>query len=330
MSTRTKLKFTKSNDLIVHGDALVLLGSCFSDNIGKLLNKYSFNAVYNTIGIVYNPTTLSRIIHLSLNNEPVLEKHIKQNKDVFCHFDFHSKYNSLDKQKVCSEINADLMLLNTQLGNCKYLFLTLGTAITHVLKETEQLVGNCHKFPAKLFKKQMLEVTEIQQQLSDLVKSLKQHNPKIEIIFTLSPVRHIKEGIVENSQSKARLLSAISTVVELEKNASYFPSYEIMMDELRDYSFYKADKIHPNKSAIQFIWNYLGDQFFSERTQDINKKLNRILVSAKHKAFHPRSQEHQKFLKHLLKQIDELENEVGVIQLNSIRKKIKKQIINPT
>ncbi len=326
MVNKTELKITKSNDLISHSNTLVLLGSCFSDNIGKFLNKYSFNVSYNSIGIVYNPITLSKIIRFAIHEKEVNPEHIIKNNDVYCHFDFHSKYNSLEKEEVVASINKDLKLLYKNLKSCDFLFLTLGTSISYTLKESDEIVGNCHKFPTQKFQKKNIPISEITQSLQSLIADLKAINTDIKIIFTVSPVRHIKEGIVENTQSKARLLTAVSNLQETNERISYFPSYEIMLDELRDYSFYKSDLIHPNKNAIKHIWKLFGQHYFTEKTKALNKKLRRIFISANHKAFHPKSQDHQNFLRKLLTQIEELEKAEEAIQLPSIKKKLRKQL----
>jgi len=327
MATKTELKITKSNDLISHKDKLVLLGSCFSDNIGKLLKKYRFQVQYNPLGIIYNPHTLSKIIGLAVQEKSIHQDHIKQLNDVYCHFDFHSKYSSLKKEKVYTKINEDLAHLKSYISSSQFIFLTLGTAMTHVWKDNTEIVGNCHKFPADHFIKKMLSVEEITHTLNTIIKNLRACNPTIKIIFTLSPVRHVKDGIIENATSKARLMTAISEIRSDSPDIAYFPSFEIMNDELRDYSYYKKDLVHPNKRAIKHIWNTFENTHFSQQTIELNKKLRRILVSSKHKAFHPKSQEHQKFLKQLIKQIDTLEVEENGIQLATIRKKVLKQIV---
>ncbi len=323
---KTELKIPKSIDLINHSQSLVLLGSCFSNNIGKLLNKYSFNARYNTIGTVYNPATLTKNLIQALQGNQLVEEDIIQNKDIFCHYDYHSKYNSLEKSDTLRKINQDLDTLKDLLYSCNSLFLTLGTAIVHTLHNTDRIVGNCHKFPASQFSKRMLEVHEIKDLLSTAIKELKKINPGIRIILTISPVRHTKEGISQNAMSKARLLAAVSEL-QSEQDIEYFPSYEIMMDDLRDYRYYKSDLIHPNKIAIQYIWKKFSLHYFDAHTTEINKKLKRIRISSKHKAFHPKSSDHQNFLKQLLKQIEDLEKAESNIELSRIKKKVSKQII---
>jgi len=270
--------------------------------------------------------TLAKIIRQSLENKGVDSEDVQQNNDIYCHFDYHSKYNSLEESDLVDAINADIRTLAVQLKKSDFIFLTLGTAIVHTLQSNGAIVGNCHKFPAQQFTKRMLTVDELKHCLSGMVKNLQACNPKCKIIFTISPVRHIKEGLQENAQSKARLLAAVSELQE-SMDIGYFPSYEIMQDELRDYRFYKSDLIHPNKKAIKYIWEIFGAHFFSEKTAELNKKLRRILVSSKHKAFHPKSSHHQKFLRNLLTQIDHLEQENVNISLNKIKKKVSKQLL---
>lgn len=292
-----------------------------------MLTKYSFNATYNPIGTVYNPSTLAKIIHQSIYNKSIQADTLNQNKDVFCHFDYHSKYNSLLKKEVVKSINADLRALAIKLKSCDFIFLTLGTAIVHVEAKSGSIVGNCHKLPASYFSKRILKVAEIKTLLKEVIKVLQEVNKNAKIIFTISPVRHTKEGLVENAKSKSRLLAAVSELQE-RYEIGYFPSYEIMHDELRDYRYYKSDLIHPSKTAIKHIWEIFGTHYFSEQTLELNKKLKRILVSAKHKAFHPKSSEHQAFLKTLLAKIEDLESQEEHIELSKVKKKVSKQLMS--
>lgn len=299
MEFRTQIPLGKqANSLIDYKSKILLLGSCFSENIGSKFEYYKFQNTINPFGILFHPkaiaTFLERVVHQKLYSEDDL---IFQNERFHC-FDAHSSLSSSNKDELVSNLNSVLKLTHQQLTESTHLIITLGTAWVYRHTERNQTVANCHKIPQKEFDKQILSTQEITDCLQNIEQLVKKVNPSIKLIYTVSPVRHIKDGFVENQQSKAHLLAAIHQ--ELKRcNASYFPSYEIMMDDLRDYRFYATDMVHPNQVAINYIWEQFKGVWLDSSVNDTMKQVSVIQNGLAHKPFNSRSEQHQQFLKKL-------------------------------
>ena len=327
MNYKTTISLNAYLQKISHKDHILLLGSCFSENIGKKLSKSKFKAKYNTIGIQYNPITLSKLISQSLGNTTIQEEDIIRSGNMFYHFDFHSKIFGPTAQELINNLEKIQSTLKSQIEKSNFLFITLGSSIVHSLKVNSMVVGNCHKLPATDFEKSTLSVATVKNALENIIKNVRSANPTMQIIFSVSPIRHTKEGLVENSISKARLLAAISELTNEENGIGYFPSYEIMIDDLRDYRYYKSDLIHPSKIAIDYIWQIFSNSYFDENTNTLLKKIRRIRASLNHKAFHPNSSDHQKFLKELLSRMRAIELSYPEIKFEKEIKKIEKKLL---
>ena len=204
------------------------------------------------------------------------------------------------------ELNAALQELRETLQTASHLVLSFGTAWVYRLQATQQIVANCHKVPQKHFSKELLSTTDIAEVLRLLFGSIRKTNPKIEIIATVSPVRHLKDGFVENTRSKSHLIAGLHRAIDDSKQVAYFPSYELMMDELRGYRFYKPDMIHPNSVAVAYIWERFAKVWIHPKTVPLQKEVDTIQKGLAHRPFHPESSSHQKFKADLLEKIDQL------------------------
>ncbi|MCG8795650.1 GSCFA domain-containing protein [Tenacibaculum finnmarkense] len=308
MKLQTQIPLKKQpHNLIDYNSKLLLLGSCFSENIGDKLSYYKFQSQQNPFGILFHPKAIEKLITDAINEKIYTEKDIFLHNESWHCFDAHSSLSSSDKKEVLENLNTSNTATFEHLKNANHLIITLGTSWIYRKISSDAIVANCHKIPQKNFLKEILTIDEIAESLEAIITLTKSVNPNISIIFTVSPVRHIKDGFIENQQSKAHLLSAIHSITDAKKNIYYFPSYEIMMDELRDYRFYAEDMIHPNNTAINYIWGKFIEVWISENTQKTMKEVDIIQKGLAHRSFNPTSEAHQKFLKNIAQKKETLQ-----------------------
>ena len=298
MKLQTQIPLKKQTEnLINYASNILLFGSCFVENIGNKLEYFKFQNLVNPFGILFHPKAIEALIADSVGKKKYSEKDIFFYNEQWHSFDAHSKLSNPSKEILLLELNSQLGLTNQKIHNASHVIITLGTAWVYRFMVSENIVANCHKVPQKQFSKELLSVEEITQSLQNIIFLIKKVNPDVAIIFTVSPVRHLKDGFIENTQSKSHLITAIHST--LNDKIHYFPSYEIMMDELRDYRFYAEDMIHPNHLAIEYIWNRFKEVWISEDSNSIMDEVDVIQKGLQHKPFNPNSESHQKFLQNL-------------------------------
>lgn len=307
MNLQTKIPLEKQTEsLIDYKSEVFLLGSCFSENIGNKLDYFKFKNTQNPFGILFHPEAIETLI---LN---AIERKQYTANDVFFHneqwhcFDAHSKLSNASKDVLINKLNTQIDLTTAKLKSASHIIITLGTAWMYRDVEANNSVANCHKLPRKRFEKQLLSVAAIEDSLNNILNLIGVLNDCVKVIFTVSPIRHIKDGFVENTQSKAHLVTAIHKVVN--NQSVYFPAFEIMMDELRDYRFYNEDMIHPNPLAITYIWNAFKTAWIADTVHDIMDDVDAIQKSMQHKPFNPNSEAHQKFTQNLEVKIKSLQS----------------------
>lgn len=303
-----------------YDDKLFFAGSCFSENIASLFEKYKFDVVSNVHGILYNPHSIAKSITDCIEKRVYTEQELFYANECWNSFDHHSRFSNPDKEKCLSEINNQIAKAHKQLKTCKHLFITFGSAFVYKHIESKKFVGNCHKIPQKQFEKLLLSKEEIIEQHKKLLDKLKEVNPAINVIFTVSPVRYIRDGVTENNLSKAILLQAVHALVSSYENCNYFPSYEIVNDELRDYRFFEADMVHPNQLAIDYVWERLSTVCFSERTKELISDLNSLLNAVSHRPFNENSDAHKKFKEAQLRKCGELKTKFPQLDLSKEEK----------
>ncbi len=315
---RKIVQIAQSNHIeLKHDSPLILLGSCFSSEIGKQLRFSGFN-VYQPFGTIFNPITLGDNLIRIKNKSFFSENDLTTNKEVFYSWNHSSKvYNNKDAKSLLKFINNEVELIHNSIVNNPVFILTFGTSI--VYEYNNNIVGNCHKQPSNFFTKKRLTVNDIVTHWKKIITSFNKHS----FVFTVSPVRHYKDGIVENNRSKAVLILAIDELVKLfPDQVNYFPSYEIIIDELRDYRFYNSDMIHPSNESVEYIWSKFQESYMSHYTMDIISKCEKIRQSLNHKPFSSNKQEHNIFLNKLKDKISlicnetplyDWSNEIGVI-----------------
>ena len=307
MQLSTEIPLLKERNLIDYDPKLVLLGSCFSDNIGEKLAYFKFNSLVNPFGILYHPIAIENLIFNSVNEKQFSDKDIFNHNEIWHSFEAHSVLSSSSKNELLASINSAVKHSYKQLQKASHVVITLGTAWVYRYIETDTIVANCHKIPQKKFSKELLTTNEITESLDACISLIKSIKKDVSIILTLSPIRHLKNGFVENKLSKAHLLTAIHDVTDSKDKIHYFPSYEIMMDELRDYRFYAEDMIHPNATAIQYIWERFRDTWMSDTAIKIMEEVNSIQKDLAHKPFNPDSLQNQKFIKNIAVKIKQLQ-----------------------
>lgn len=314
MNLQTHIPLSKNiKNLIDYNSKVILLGSCFSDNIGKKLRYHKFQSVLNPFGILFHPKAIESVIKNAITKKEYTEEDVFFFNERWQSFTTHSKLSASSKEEALNQLNQASALINTALKSSTHIIITLGTSWVYRFLASGKIVANCHKVPQHKFKKELLPITEINKSLSSIIYLIRKVNPNINFIFTISPVRHLRDGFIENQQSKSHLISALHQIIKNQKNIFYFPSYEIMMDELRDYRFYKEDMIHPNQIAINYIWEKFYENWLSDEAIDLKKQVIKIQRGLEHKPFNTDSNEYREFLSSLQKKIKALKKKYSHI-----------------
>ena len=306
----------QQHNQIDYNAKVMLLGSCFSENIGGKFDYFKFQSNVNPFGILFHPVAIENLVARSINEDFYSEEELIYNNEVYSCFDAHSKLNSSTQKDVLRTLNDSIKSTHQQLKDATHIIITLGTAWVYRYIASDKIVANCHKVPQKQFLKELLPIDDILASIENTIALISSVNPKANFIFTVSPVRHLKDGFVENTQSKSHLLSAIHQVVDPRHQKYYFPSYEIMMDELRDYRFYNSDMIHPSDLAIDYIWEKFKTVWLSEDAEEVLDNVKQIQSSLAHKPFNPNSEAHQKFQMKLNERIEVLQTEYPHMNFN--------------
>jgi hypothetical protein len=324
---RTDVRISASRNTITHKTAVFTAGSCFADAIGNRLLTFKFPGLVNPFGVSYNPLSIHKTIIAGLKNEQVLDDGIVCNNHIYNHLDYHSCFGQSDKDTLLSTIKKVTGEAHEFLRSAKFAMITYGTSWVYVHKKTGSLVSNCHKIPAAEFERRLLSPAEIVESFAQLHKVASSLNPNLRFILTLSPVRHVRDTLELNSVSKSILRLSIHNIVERFGDVDYFPAYEIMMDDLRDYRFYKADMIHPTEVAEDYIWQKFIEKYMDSTTSALINEWQGIIAAMRHKPFHPSSDSHQQFLKATIDKIEKMKNNLDVTsELESLRSQLKQMV----
>jgi len=300
------------------------MGSCFADNIGKIMTGYKFPVMLNPFGTMFNPASLADNIRNLITGKEFTPDDLLYHNGLWISFNHYTGYTHPNRDKCLLSINNSANTASAWLKHCDYLLLTFGTAWAYLYNETGKLVANCHKLPPSSFTRMLLEPADIVAQYDALLPVLKQYNPNIRVIFTLSPVRHWSDGAVSNQLSKSMLHCSIHEILKKHDSTFYFPAYEIFMDELRDYRFYAADMLHPSEQGSNYVWERFCDTWVDEPAKKIMAGVTAILKAARHRPLHTNTTSHKKFHQNTLKQIQHLttlypfldfSNEIALLQL---------------
>jgi len=296
-----------------------LFGSCFTENIGKRLQHYKFNTLINPMGILYSPLSVADSLQRIFNKKQFTDADIHLLNEHWFSFHHHTKLNSPDKQTHLSKLNTIVDEAHQFLQTANVIIFTFGTAYTYQLIETGEVVANCQKVPQHFFKKTRSSVKQVIEIYEVLLQQLFALNEDLQVIFTVSPVRHLKDGFIENKKSKAILLLAIDYLTQqFNDKTHYFPSYEIMMDELRDYRFYEKDLLHPNETAIEYIWEQFCFSYVNEPTNNTLQQLGKMLQQVHHQPNNPSSTQHKQATQNLIERLQAFQEENNVNLSNEI------------
>lgn len=284
MEFRTTIKPRENRGLIRHDDGIMMLGSCFSDNIGSKLRQAMMNVDINPFGTIYNPFSIAASIDRIIDARVIDGSDMFQANGVWNSFAFHSRYSKSDKMLAMKRMNERIISAHSNLRNANVIIITLGTAVVYRWKQTGKVVSNCHKVPQHEFIRKIEDIDALTGALDHIVTRLHEFNPNIHVIFTVSPIRHIADGLETNQISKASLRIAVSRIAEHYKAfVDYFPAFEIMIDDLRDYRFYAADMVHPSDTAIEYIWHTFQATYFDDRTAQAVARCERVFKRMMHR-----------------------------------------------
>lgn len=318
---RTKLHTTPSESKISYQSSIMTIGSCFADTIGNQLEENKFKVLANPFGVIFNPLSIFQLIQYTIGESFPDEETYLVHDEVHRNFEFHSDFSATSKEELKLKIKGGINSTHKFIRSAKWLIITLGTSVIYHKKSNSRLVANCHKLPSKEFIRSILEVESICQSFDGMFKKLLKLNPHINIILTVSPVRHIKDTLEINSLSKSILRVASYKICKSYSQVQYFPAFEILLDDLRDYRFYNPDLLHPNEVAEKYIWDAFTSTYLENESMNILEKWEKVKKSLNHRPFHTHSKTFKNFQKKTVQQLEEL---LAHLDVNKEIAKIKK------
>lgn len=291
---------------ITYSDTITMAGSCFAEHIADKLVRYKHDVLSNPFGILFNPISIARSFERIANKEWYQENELELQDGLFHSMDHHGSYSGKDKNAVIDSINSSIEKSNRHLTKSKFVFISLGSAKVYRFKKTGTIAGNCHKIPQEAFESFRMTLSECESALKNITKSIKQLAPSTHIIWTVSPVRHLRDGIEENLLSKSTLLLAIDQHLKNQAHDGYFPAYEIMMDQLRDYRFYARDLVHPSPLAIDIIWDIFAETHLETHSKQTHQQIEKIHRAMEHRFIQDEHNAIKSFAEKQLKNIEHL------------------------
>ena len=311
MILKTEIQIPPFDFKISHQNKIMMTGSCFAENMSEKMLSAGFRVYTNPFGILYNPASISKNIQTIIDGKEYIVSDLFEYQGLYHSFDHHGKFSDISPENCIDTINKNIEYAGEYLKTASILIVTFGTSFVYRLKATGAVVSNCHKLPEKTFDRRRLSVNEIIEDWNRLINLLKRYNPELKILFTVSPIRHWKDGAHENQLSKSVLLLAIDELVKQYSHCYYFPSYEIMMDELRDYRFYADDMLHPSDLAVKYIWEKFSAVFFESKTLELINEWTKIKQALEHKPFNPDSEQYREFMSKTQENIEKFLNKTG-------------------
>ena len=317
---RTEVGMPKIDKTLSYRKNAMMVGSCFTENIGNYLQKHGFPILTNPCGILYNPASIATCIDILIVKQQLKSSDLFLANDLWNNFNFHSRFSHSDPETALERMNGSLATASRQLQSASHLFITFGTAWIYRNIDTGAIVGNCHKLPAGQFSRERLTVEEMTDLWIMLLQRLFEFSPNIHIVLTISPIRHMKDGSFENQISKSALFLLVDNLLThfATRRINYFPSYELMMDELRDYRFYAGDMLHLSETAIAFIQEKFNDLFLDDEGKQIINRIDKIIKSLDHKPFQINNSTYTLFLAKLEEQLFSIRNQYPGLVLNDL------------
>ena len=327
MELYTRITWPKAKFTLSQQEKMLLLGSCFVENIGGKLQENKFKTVVNPFGTIYNPASIERALYRLLDPRPFTAADLFLFDGVYHSFYHHSRYSGLTEADCLTKMNKELERAARYLRTAERLVITWGSSNIYRLKSTGQIVSNCHKMPENLFQRRRLGVEEIVESWDALLEAIWKINPDMKIILTVSPIRHWKDGAHGNQLSKAVLLLAADELQQIYPDRIlYFPSYEIMLDELRDYRFYTDDMIHPSPLAVQYIWERFAEELFTRESRELLREWEQLRKALAHKPFQPESEGYQRFLLQTMLKMERLMDKFPFFDIRNEIEEVRQQI----
>jgi hypothetical protein len=313
----------KLSEPIKYGERIMLIGSCFTEHIGNSLQAAKFEVLQNPNGILFDPVSVCQSLISYTDNKRYSDGDLFQLNEVWHSWQHHSRFSHVDAKKGLASINSSQEKANSFLKKASWLIITLGSSFSYRLTEAatsvnagaNREVANCHRAPSQWFNKHLLDINETIELLDNCYDRLMQFNPRLQIIFTVSPVRHLRDGVVENNRSKARLLEAVHHMVNKFDRLYYFPAYELVIDVLRDYRFYDIDLAHPNYTATEFVLEKFSAACIDESSQRLMEELKKIRIARNHRAFQPETKAHRQFLMNHFEKVKSLQEKYPFLDL---------------
>lgn len=296
---------------------LLLTGSCFTEHIGNWLMDVKFNVLQNPNGILFDPISVCKSLQSYIQLKQYTKADLFYLNEAWHSWDHHSRFSNMDAETCLKNINQSQKQAHDFLQQADWLIITLGSAFTYKLAENNQSVANCHKAPAQTFIKHLSTIEEIVTALDETLHQLFHFNPKLKIVFTISPVRHIRDGVINNNRSKARLIEAVHHLVNKFNRLYYFPAYELVIDVLRDYRFYDIDMAHPNYAATTFVLENFTQYCIETSSAQLTEEIRRLVIARNHKPFNPASQQHKKFLQSQYNKAKELQEKYPYLDFST-------------
>jgi len=307
----------KADKEIAHRHKILSIGSCFTEHIGNALKDFKFNVLQNPNGILFDPASVCQSLTSYIYNQQYSDKDFFQLNELWHSWQHHSRFSHTHLPTAVQQINQSQTEAHQFLKEADWLIITLGSAFSYrLVNEAYTPVANCHRAPAQWFQKHLMGIDEMIAKLDNAIHQTFHFNNKVNIIFTISPVRHIRDGVVDNNRSKARLIEVVHHMVNKFDRLYYFPSYEIVVDVLRDYRFYDIDMVHPNYLATEYVLQQFMQAFMSAETIALNKELKSINIARRHRSAHPQTEAHQKFLRSHLQKVEQLQQQHPYIDLS--------------
>ncbi len=311
-----ELNLKPLTDPIRHQEPVFLIGSCFTEHIGNSLAHHKFGVMQNPHGILFDPLSVCHALERYMSGTHYSGSDLFYLNEIWHSWHHHSRFSATQKEKALTQMNETLDEAHAFLKTAKWLIITLGSSFSYQLTETGMPVANCHRAPAQSFNKHMLATSETTAALQNMIEQLQAFNPSLRIIFTISPVRHIRDGVIANNRSKARLIEAVHQITDQYPHTSYFPAYELVTDILRDYRFYDTDMVHPNYQATSFVMEKFSGYGISAESREIMARLKPLLIARQHKVQYPDTEAYRKFMQTHLQKLLQLQADYPFLNLD--------------
>lgn len=323
---RTEIQVEEAKQKIHYHSRLLFMGSCFASNIGSFFSEHSLNCMVNPFGVLYNPFSIANSLDRIIEQMPFSDDDVLCSNNLYHTFYHHSQFNGLDKDEFLEQINSSLKKCTDFLKKTDVMIITFGTAWVYQHNERGIIVSNCHKYPSKDFARYRLNIDEIVERYHVLLHNIATINPNIRFIFTVSPVRHWKDGAHGNQLSKSTLLLAVNQLIKNNDRCHYFPAYELLLDDLRDYRFFSDDMLHPSDKAIEYIrQKFISSQFDTE-AKNVIEQLIKLRRASLHRPFNPETEAHQSFIQKHINKVDNFQKQFPKLDLSPLKRFFTNQL----